>query len=67
MVVLLALLYAKLGVGGACAVALGCALIVPPQVLVGKLMSDNSKRIFAAQDARMAKSAETIQVSEALL
>ncbi len=59
--VIVGLLYAKMGVSGAVAVALGSAIILPLQFVTGKLMSDNNRHIFSAQDARMTKSTETMQ------
>ncbi len=61
VLVLVGLLYLKMGVSGASSVILGCLVIVPLQFLTGKLMSGNNKRIFAAQDARMFKSTEAMQ------
>ncbi len=61
VLVLVGLLYMKMGVSGASSVVLGCLLIVPLQFFTGKLMSDNNKRIFAAQDTRMFKSTEAMQ------
>ena len=61
VLVLIGLLYQKMGVSGAVGVVLGTLVIVPLQFLIGKLMSDNNKRIFAAQDVRLYKSTETMQ------
>jgi len=61
VLVLVGLLYEKMGIAGATAVVIGSAVIVPLQFIVGKCMSANNKNIFAAQDARMCKSTETIQ------
>ncbi len=61
VIVIVGLLYTKMGVSGAVAVALGSAIILPLQFATGKLMSDNNRHIFSAQDARMTKSTETMQ------
>ena len=50
-----------MGVSGAVGVVIGILVIVPMQFLTGKAMSDNNKRIFSAQDARLFKSTETMQ------
>ncbi len=61
VVVLIGLLYTKMGVSGAVGVIIGTLVIVPLQFLTGKLMTDNNKKIFSAQDARLYKSTETMQ------
>ena len=50
-----------MGISGATGVIIGTLIIVPLQFLVGKLMSENNKRIFGAQDVRLYKSTETLQ------
>lgn len=61
VIVIIGLLYLKMGISGATGVVIGTLIIVPLQFLTGKLMSDNNKRIFQAQDIRLYKSTETMQ------
>jgi ABC-type multidrug transport system fused ATPase/permease subunit len=61
VIVIIGLLYLKMGISGAVGVIIGTLVIVPLQFLTGKLMSDNNKRIFTAQDIRLFKASETMQ------
>ncbi len=55
------LVHQKVGVPGSVGVAVGVFLIIPLQLLVGKLMSDNNKKIQKCQDRRLSVSNEVIQ------
>ncbi len=50
-----------MGVSGAAGSLLGILLIVPLQLLTGKLMSKNNDKISASHDQRLARSTEMVQ------
>ncbi|XP_040580074.1 ATP-binding cassette sub-family C member Sur [Lepeophtheirus salmonis] len=60
ILVLLFLLYDQLGISGVSGAILGTCVILPLQVLTGKLMSENNKLILCSQDNRLFKSTETL-------
>ena len=50
-----------MGLSGATGSLIGILLIVPLQLLTGKLMSKNNDKISASHDHRLAKSTEMVQ------
>ena len=59
--VIVGLVYMRLGISAALGAILGAFIIIPLQFLVGKLMSDNNKKILETEDKRLQLSAEALQ------
>ena len=55
------LIHARIGLAGSLSTAVGVLCIVPLQLVVGKLMSDNNKKIQEHSDRRILLSSEVIQ------
>lgn len=55
------LIHQRIGLAGSLSTALGVLVIVPLQLIIGKLMSDNNKKIQELTDARILASSEVIQ------
>ena len=54
-------LQGKMGLSGVAGGLFGILLVIPLQLLTGKLMSKNNEKILASHDLRLAKSTEMIQ------
>ena len=55
------LIHARIGLAGSLSTAVGVLCIIPLQLVVGKLMSDNNKKIQEHSDRRILLSSEVIQ------
>ena len=61
MTIIFGLVYTRLGISAAIGSVLGTVIIIPLQVIIGKAMSDNNKKILETEDKRLQLSAEALQ------
>ena len=61
IVVIGVLIHTRIGLAGSLSTAFGVLCIIPLQLVVGKLMSDNNKKIQEHSDKRILLSSEVVQ------